>query len=140
MVQRDGGWQYRFDPEANRQRRPVDTMTLLARIAAPTLIVRGEWSPVLPPDLAAVMLSAIPRATLTEIPGVYHHLVLDRPEAFVQALDDFLPPARPRLDATDVEGDGAEAERPPPNVVQPGGTHQLGQRGGAGKRSTESGR
>jgi 3-oxoadipate enol-lactonase len=65
-------------------------MALLPRIAAPTLIVRGEWSPVLPPDLAAVMRSAIPRSTLTEIPGVYHHLVLDRPEAFVRALDDFL--------------------------------------------------
>jgi pimeloyl-ACP methyl ester carboxylesterase len=90
VVQRDGGWQYRFDPDANRQRRPVDTMSLLGRIAAPTLIVRGEWSPVLPPELAAHMRSAIPRATLTEIPGVYHHLVLDRPDAFVSILDGFL--------------------------------------------------
>jgi esterase len=90
VIQRDGGWQYRFDPEANRQRRPVDTMALLPRIVAPTLIVRGEWSPVLPPDLAARMGSIIPHATLAEIPGVYHHLVLDRPEAFVQVLDDFL--------------------------------------------------
>jgi pimeloyl-ACP methyl ester carboxylesterase len=90
VVQRDGGWQYRFDPEANRQRRPVDTMNLLSRIAAPTLIVRGELSPVLPLELAALMRSTIPHATLTEIPGVYHHLVLDRPEAFVSVLDDFL--------------------------------------------------
>jgi pimeloyl-ACP methyl ester carboxylesterase len=65
-------------------------MALLPRIVAPTLIVRGEWSPVLPPDLAARMGSIIPHATLAEIPGVYHHLVLDRPEAFVQVLDDFL--------------------------------------------------
>lgn len=90
VVQRDGGWQYRFDPEANRQRRPVDTLNLLPRIGAPSLIVRGEWSPVLPPDLAELMRSAIPHSTLGEIPGVYHHLVLDRPEAFVRVLDDFL--------------------------------------------------
>jgi pimeloyl-ACP methyl ester carboxylesterase len=90
VVQRDGGWQYRFDPEANRQRLPVDTLNLLPRIGAPSLIVRGEWSPVLPRDLAEQMRSAIPRSTLVEIPGVYHHLVLDRPEAFVRALDEFL--------------------------------------------------
>jgi pimeloyl-ACP methyl ester carboxylesterase len=90
VVQRDGGWQYRFDPEANRQRLPVDTLNLLPRIGAPSLIVRGEWSPVLPRDLAEQMRSAIPRSTLVEIPGVYHHLGLDRPEAFVRALDEFL--------------------------------------------------
>jgi pimeloyl-ACP methyl ester carboxylesterase len=90
VVQRDGGWQYRFDPEANRERRPVDTLNLLPRIAAPSLIVRGEWSPVLPRDLAEQMRATIPRSTLIEIAGVYHHLVLDRPEAFVRVLDDFL--------------------------------------------------
>lgn len=90
VVQRDGGWQYRFDPDANRRRTPADTLALLPRIAAPTLIVRGEWSPVLPQEVAERMSAAIPRATLIEIPGVYHHLVLDAPEAFVSALEGFL--------------------------------------------------
>jgi pimeloyl-ACP methyl ester carboxylesterase len=90
VVQRDHGWQYRFDPEANHQRRPADTWAALPRIAAPTLIVRGEWSPILPAELAERMRAAIPRAGLVEIPGVYHHLVLDRPEVFVRVLDEFL--------------------------------------------------
>jgi len=52
--------------------------------------VRGEHSPILPPDMAAAMLARLPRARLVEIPGTYHHLVLDAPVAFAKALDAFL--------------------------------------------------
>lgn len=90
VVERDGGWIYRFDPDGNRQRRPADTWALLPRITAPTLIVRGQWSPVLPRDMAEQMRERIPRASLEEIPDTYHHLVLDAPEAFVGVLDRFL--------------------------------------------------
>jgi pimeloyl-ACP methyl ester carboxylesterase len=90
LIQRDGGWVYRFDPDSNRARRPVDTWALLERIVAPTLIVRGELSPVLPRDLAERVQAAIPGAVLTMIPSTHHHLVLDAPEAFVGVLDGYL--------------------------------------------------
>ena len=90
FVEREGGWTYRFDPACNGSRRPVDAWPLLARIVAPTLIVRGERSFVLPREMAARMRAAIPLATLVEIPGAYHHLVLDDPTAFVRALEAFL--------------------------------------------------
>lgn len=90
LVERDGGWVYRFDPDANRQRRPADSWNSLSRIAAPTLIVRGERSPVLPLEMAERMRAAIPRATLVAIPGAYHHLVLDAHAAFRQVLTTFL--------------------------------------------------
>jgi len=90
VVQRDGGWIYRFDPDSNRTRRPADTWALLERILAPTLIVRGERSPILQRDLAERMRARIARAELEEIPGTHHHLVLDAPEAFVRALDGYL--------------------------------------------------
>jgi pimeloyl-ACP methyl ester carboxylesterase len=90
IAPRDGAWSYRFDPETARVRRPVDAGRLLDRITAPTLIVRGEWSPILPRDLAAEMAARIPRARLVEIPATYHHLVLDDPAAFVRVLDGFL--------------------------------------------------
>ena len=90
VVQRDGGWIYRFDPDSNRTRSPADTWALLERIVAPTLIVRGEMSPVLPRDLAERMMARIPRAEVEEIPGTHHHLVLDAPEAFVRVLDGYL--------------------------------------------------
>ena len=90
VVERDGAWFYRFDPASNSGRRPVDAWTLLDRITAPTLIARGELSPVLPRDMADKLRASIPNATLVEIPASYHHLVLDNPSTFVQELDRFL--------------------------------------------------
>jgi len=90
VVERDGAWVYRFDPASNAERRPVDAWTLLDRITAPTLIARGELSPVLPRDMADKLCAAIRRASLVEIPASYHHLVLDNPAAFARELDRFL--------------------------------------------------
>ena len=90
IVERDGSFLYRFDPACNGTRRPTDVWTLLERIAVPTLVVRGEHSPVLPRAMAEAMLTRIPRARLEEIPRAYHHLVLDQPAAFTAALDRFL--------------------------------------------------
>jgi pimeloyl-ACP methyl ester carboxylesterase len=95
VVERDGAWVYRFDPASNAERHPVDAWTLLDRITAPTLIARGELSPVLPRDMADKLRAAIPRATLVEIPASYHHLVLDNPAAFVHELDRFLTTSLP---------------------------------------------
>ncbi len=90
ITERRGRFLYRFDPACNGQRRPTDGWALLDRIIAPTLLVRGEHSPVLPRDMAADMLARLRKARLVEIPGTYHHLVLDAPGAFVAALDAFL--------------------------------------------------
>jgi pimeloyl-ACP methyl ester carboxylesterase len=90
ITERGGRFLYRFDPACNGRRRPTDGWALLERITAPTLVVRGEHSPVLPRDMAADMLARLPRARLVEIPGAYHHLVLDAPLAFARALDVFL--------------------------------------------------
>lgn len=90
ITQRDGRFLYRFDPACNGRRRPTDGWALLDRITAPTLLVRGEHSPILPREMAADMLARLPHARLVEIPGTYHHLVLDAPAAFARALEDFL--------------------------------------------------
>lgn len=90
IVERDGRFLYRFDPDCNGTRRPVDAWPLVGRIAAPTLLVRGEHSPVLPRPVAEDLASRIPCCRLVEIPGAYHHLVLDAPEAFTDALRTFL--------------------------------------------------
>ena len=68
----------------------MDAWPLLERITAPTLVVRGEHSPILPVPMARDILKRIPRARLVEIPGAYHHLVLDAPQPFSRALAGFL--------------------------------------------------
>jgi pimeloyl-ACP methyl ester carboxylesterase len=90
VVEGDGGWRYRFDTACNGSRRPADAWALLPRITAPTLIVRGELSPILSREMAERMRTGITGARLVEIPGAHHHLVLDAPEAFAAVLDAFL--------------------------------------------------
>jgi pimeloyl-ACP methyl ester carboxylesterase len=90
ITEREGRFLYRFDPACNGRRRPTDGWALLERITAPTLLVRGEHSPILPGDMAAAMMRRLPRARLVEIPGTYHHLVLDAPLAFAKVLQAFL--------------------------------------------------
>ena len=93
LVERAGGVRYRFDPACYAAREPVDAWPLLPRITAPALVVHGEHSPILPREMAERMVAALPKATRAEIPGAYHHLVLDAPAAFVRALDAFLADA-----------------------------------------------
>ncbi|OGK84000.1 MAG: hypothetical protein A2X53_03800 [Candidatus Rokubacteria bacterium GWA2_70_23] len=81
---------YRFDPACNGTRRPADAWPLLPRITAPTLLVRGEHSPILPPVMAQEMAARIPMVRVVEIAGAHHHLVLDEPGAFAAALGEFL--------------------------------------------------
>jgi pimeloyl-ACP methyl ester carboxylesterase len=95
IVEREGRFLYRFDPACNGRRRPTDGWALLEQITAPTLLVRGEHSPVLPREMAADMLARLRRARLVEIAGTYHHLVLDAPSAFARVLDTFLSETAP---------------------------------------------
>jgi pimeloyl-ACP methyl ester carboxylesterase len=90
VVERERGWVYRFDPNANATRRPVDAWSLVERIQAPTLIARAALSPVLPPAQAERLHAAIRGSELVEIPNAYHHLTLDQPASFVEALTGFL--------------------------------------------------
>jgi pimeloyl-ACP methyl ester carboxylesterase len=85
-----GRWAYRFDPACERTRVPVDAWPLLPRITAPTLVIRGEWSSVLPREMAERMTKLIPSARLEELPGAYHHLTLDAPAALADCLAAWL--------------------------------------------------
>lgn len=100
IAERDGRFLYRFDPLTSGERQPVDAWPLLERITAPTLVVRGEHSPILPVPMAQDILKRVPNVRLVEIPGAYHHLVLDAPRAFSLALDGFLTEALGGTDAT----------------------------------------
>jgi len=96
IAKRGDRWAYRFDPSCNGSRQPVDAWPLLARISAATLIVRGERSPILTREMAEEIAKRIPRARLEEVLGTYHHLMLDRPAAFVRVLARFLASLPPR--------------------------------------------
>ena len=83
---RSGRWVYRFDPSCERTRLPVDAWPLLPRIAVPTFIIRGKGSGVLSRETAHRMAKLIPSARLDEVPGAYHHVMLDAPEALADCI------------------------------------------------------
>ena len=102
VTSQDGAVSLRFDPACYAARVPADGWQLVPRISAPTLVVRGELSPILTRPMAERLRAEIPGSRLVEIPGAYHHVVLDRPEAFVHEVRGFLDdldtretPARP---------------------------------------------
>jgi esterase len=88
----DGRLTPKYDFWAPKCWQPLDLWSDLADIRCPTLIIRGELSPVLRPDVAQRMQRAIPDSTFVEIPGAGHSIGLDNPSAFDSAVRAFLSP------------------------------------------------
>ncbi|HVM99493.1 MAG TPA: alpha/beta hydrolase [Caulobacteraceae bacterium] len=91
----DGRWTYRYDralrsPATVRARDPEAGWRAVANIAVPTLLVRGENSDVLSPELAKRMLDANSNIRLTTVAGSGHSVPLDAPDGFLAACREFL--------------------------------------------------
>lgn len=67
-----------------------DSTHLLATIDVPTLVVVGEEDTLTPPAEAERLAAAVPGAGLARIAQAGHLSALEQPEAFNQALADFL--------------------------------------------------
>lgn len=83
----DGRYGFKFDPRwfgvATRPLPPLD------RVACPTLVVRGERSPLLSDEGAKAWVAEIPGSELLVVPDAGHHVHLDRPQDVRGALDRF---------------------------------------------------
>jgi pimeloyl-ACP methyl ester carboxylesterase len=89
----DGALVWRWHPSVKerRQQLDIDWWGLLKTIRPPTLVLRGEESPVLDRDVAERMGRELPHGRFVEIPRARHTLHEDNPDAVVAALEDFLP-------------------------------------------------
>ncbi|MBI1682526.1 alpha/beta fold hydrolase [Caulobacter hibisci] len=74
-----------------KERFAVDAKPRLAEIKVPTLILVGEVDIDDVQDQAKALEAALPDAKRVVIPGSGHFLYLERPEAFVRAIEDFVP-------------------------------------------------
>jgi esterase len=90
----DGSLVYRFDAARLHQFAanfdPADVWRHVERVSAPTLLVRGEHSPLLSPDTAAAVVRRLPDASFTEIPDAGHDIGVQQPEAVAAAVGAFL--------------------------------------------------
>jgi len=95
VERRPGVWEYAFDRRVFLH-PPPDPWPFLPRVACPMLVARGESSPVMTREAAERVAGAVPRATVVELPGTFHHLIVDDPAGFVARVDAWLaapPPA-----------------------------------------------
>ncbi|MCH2336914.1 MAG: alpha/beta hydrolase [Pseudomonadales bacterium] len=92
----EGKWTYRYDralrgPGSQRLRLAVDEgWDAVASFNVPTLLIRGEHSPLLSRDVADKFVSIAKNSQLVEVPGSGHPVPLDKPEGFLDAVQTFL--------------------------------------------------
>jgi len=86
----DGRWRHKFDRNVYSQRKSIDGIPCFAKIPVPTLLVKGETSGRITPEIYAQVKAVAPHVELAEIPGSDHHVTLDNPAAFVEAVNAFL--------------------------------------------------
>ena len=96
------GFKLRLDPRffssVNDPRQNVRVQwETLARIACPTLLLRGASSSVLSRAVASRMAASIPNCTLREIKGAGHTPMLENPCEFRQEVSQFLSEVRDRM-------------------------------------------
>ena len=86
-------WKYDTALRDQARERSRDIPSLwpdLARIACPTLIIRGAESDVLSPQIAKQMLETLKDGRLVEVPEAGHTVPGDQPETFIRIVRDFL--------------------------------------------------
>ncbi len=83
-------WAWHPSIKERRSQADVDWWAVLRAITPPTLVLRGEGSPVLDRDVAERMAKELPRGKFVEIPRAVHTLHEDNPEAVLAALKTFL--------------------------------------------------
>ena len=73
-----------------RSQPDLDWWGVVRAITPPTLVLRGEASPVLDRDVAERMARELPNGRFVEIPQAMHTLHEDNPEAVLTELKSFL--------------------------------------------------
>jgi pimeloyl-ACP methyl ester carboxylesterase len=86
----DGNYRQTFDRETLRHFDAYDLRASLRDIRCPTLIVRGQESPVMSRNVARQMSLDVSGGKFAEIPDAAHPVLTDNPGAFQQAVFRFL--------------------------------------------------
>ena len=86
----DGTWKYKFDRDVYATRISMDGMPYWNQIRIPALLVKGDRSERITPQIYAEVKARSPQVELAEVSDTDHHVTLDNPSGFVQAVKPFL--------------------------------------------------
>ena len=88
----DGKLTYKYDRATLAHFDQYDTRTLLPQIKCPTLVIRGEHSMVMRPEVAQDMSRLLLKGIFKEIPDAGHVVFVDNPSKFAQVINEFSRP------------------------------------------------
>jgi len=86
----DGGWRHKFDRSVYALREKLDGMPFWDQVKVPALLVRGERSQRITPQVYAEVKARASQVELAEVANSDHHVTLDNPQGFVSAVQAFL--------------------------------------------------
>lgn len=86
----DGTWKLKFDRSVYATREVSDGRPNWNKIKIPSLLVKGDRSARLVPDVVADVQARCPQAELVEVTDSDHHVTLDNPKMFVDVVKPFL--------------------------------------------------
>ena len=86
----DGSWRHKFDRNVYATRVSDDGLRYWDRIGIPALLVKGDLSDRISPQIFAAVKARCPQVELTEVTNSNHHVTLDNPAGFVRAVRAFL--------------------------------------------------
>lgn len=88
--QPDGTWQHKFDRRVFASFERLDGMSFWDRIKVPALLVKGEHSDRITPDILTGIRKNAPQTQMVEVAHADHHVMLDNPQGFIDAVRSFL--------------------------------------------------
>jgi pimeloyl-ACP methyl ester carboxylesterase len=86
----DGRWRHKFDRNVYAKRVLLDIPPYWNEIGIPALLVKGGRSERITPEIYRDAKARCPQLELAEVPGADHHVTLDNPPGFVQAVKAWL--------------------------------------------------
>jgi pimeloyl-ACP methyl ester carboxylesterase len=86
----DGTWTHKFDRNVYAQRDSFDGIPHCRKITIPMLVVKGDRSSRVSPQLIAEAQAQCPTLELAEVPHADHHVFLDNPYGFERVVKEFL--------------------------------------------------
>ena len=86
----DGTWGHKFDRDVYAVRESVDGLPHWNHIKVPALLVKGGRSARITPEIFAEVKKRAPQVEFAEVAGADHHVTLDNPAGFTQAVNTFL--------------------------------------------------
>jgi pimeloyl-ACP methyl ester carboxylesterase len=86
----DGRWQSKADRRVYANFQQIAGIPFWDKIKVPALVIRGERSKRFGPEELVEICKRAPQVQIAEVPASDHHITLDNPLGFVEAVQSFL--------------------------------------------------